>query len=106
MLYNKDSLLFAYSIIYRYGIKGRLLLDGSCTEHDLVARYSERIEGCPHTRAFTKEEAKNLFSHWFNNVEVSVRYNVIDTDEQRKVKLGLDDRWELGWHLVVRATGC
>lgn len=36
-------------------------------------------------------------------VAVTVRYNVIDTDEQRKVKMGLDDKWELGWHLVVKA---
>ncbi len=105
MLYHKNSLLYAYSIIYRHGIRDQLLLNGACTESDLVARYSERIEGCPYTRAYTKEEARNLLLNWFDNVEVSVRYSVIDTDEQRKVKLGLEDRWELGWHLVVRATG-
>ncbi len=105
MLYHKNSLLYAYSIIYRHGIKEQLLTDGICNEADLVARYSERVEGCPYTKVYTKEEAKNLLLNWFENVEVSVRYNVIDTDEQRKVKLGLDDRWELGWHLIVRATG-
>lgn len=104
MLYNRNSLLYAYSIIYRHGINGRLLLDGLCTEQDLVSRYSERIEGCPYTRAYTKEEAQGLFSRWFVKVDVAVRYNVVDTDEQRKVKLILDDKYELGWHLVVRAN--
>ncbi len=104
MLYNRDSLLYAYSIVYRHGIRGSLLLDGVCTEQDLVAKYSERIEGCPYTRAYTKEEAKELFSRWFEEVDVAVRYNVVDTDEHRKVKLDLDDKWELGWHLVVKAT--
>jgi len=103
MLYNSDSLLYAYSIIYRHGIKGKLLLDGLSNEQDLVARYSERIEGCPYTRAYTKEEANQLFSKWFDNIEITVRYNVVDTDQQRKVKMALDDKWELGWHLVVRA---
>lgn len=105
MLYNKNSLLYAYSIIYRHGIRDRLLLDGGCAEEDLVGRYSERIEGCPYTRVYTKDEARTLFSTWFDDVQVSVRYNVIDTDQERKIKVGLDDRWELGWHLVVRATG-
>jgi len=104
MLYNRNSLLYAYSIIYRHGVRERLLLDGICTEQELVARYSERVEGCPYTRAYTKEEAKELFSRWFDDVHIAVRYNVVDTDVDRKVRLGLDDRWELGWHLVVRAT--
>jgi ubiquinone/menaquinone biosynthesis C-methylase UbiE len=104
MLYNRSSLLYAYSIIYRHGIVDRLLLDSICTESELVSRYSERIEGCPYTKAYTKEEAKAFFSRWFRAVEITVRYNVIDAVEQRKVKTGLDDKWELGWHLVVRAT--
>lgn len=103
MLYNRDSLLYAYSIIYRHGIRGGLLLDGSSTEKDLVARYSERVEGCPYTKAYTKYEAKELFSKWFGNVDVTVRYNVVDTNEQRKVKLNLSDEYELGWHLIVKA---
>ncbi len=104
MLYNRNSLLYAYSIIYRHGIVDRLLLDGVCAEQELVARYSERIEGCPYTRVYTKEEAKELLLRWFDKVDVAVRYNVVDTDKQRKVKLVLNDKWEMGWHLVVRAT--
>ena len=105
MLYNRNSLLYAYSVIFRHGILEKLLTEEKYTEAALVSRYSERNEGCPYTKAYTKEEAKEFFSRWFNNVDVSVRFNVIDTDEQRKVKTGLDDRWELGWHLVVRAAG-
>lgn len=103
MLYNRNSLLYAYSIVFRHGIRDGLLLNKKYTEQELVSRYSERIEGCPHTRAYTKEEAAELFSGWFEDVRVTVRYNVIDTDQQRKVKLGLEDKWELGWHLIVKA---
>ena len=102
MLYNRNSLLYAYSIIYRHGIEEGFLTQEYRSEQELVSRYSERIEGCPHTKAYTSEEAGELFSRYFDNVEVTVRYNVIDTEEQRKVKLGLDDKWELGWHLVVK----
>jgi ubiquinone/menaquinone biosynthesis C-methylase UbiE len=102
MLYNRDSLLYAYSIIYLHGIKGHLLLDGSCTEEELVSRYSERNEGCPYTKAYSKEEARELFKRWFDEVEVSVHYPVIDLAEQRKIKLIIEAENELGWHLVVK----
>lgn len=84
MLYNRDSLLYAYSIIYLHGIRDRLLLDGLYTEDELVSRYSERNEGCPYAKAYTKEEAFDLFRRWFDGVEVSVHYPVIDLPEQRK----------------------
>ena len=74
-----------------------------CSETELVSRYSERIEGCPYTKAYTREEAKVFFSEWFRDVDVTVRYNVIDTAAERKVKTCLDDKWELGWHLIVKA---
>jgi ubiquinone/menaquinone biosynthesis C-methylase UbiE len=105
MLYNKNSLLYAYSVIFRHGIQEKLLTEQHFTESDLVSRYSERNEGCPYTKAYTKEEAKEFFSTWFKDVDVTVRFNTIDTDEQRKVKVGLDDKCELGWHLIVRASG-
>jgi 2-polyprenyl-3-methyl-5-hydroxy-6-metoxy-1,4-benzoquinol methylase len=105
MLYNKNSLLYAYSIIFRHGIQEKLLTEKKSTEAELVSCYSERNEGCPYTKAYTSEEAGEFFSRWFKKVEVSVRFNVIDTEKQRKIKLDLDDRWELGWHLIVRATG-
>jgi hypothetical protein len=101
MLYHKDSLLYAYSIIYQHGIKGKMLYH-HLTERELTSKYSERIEGCPFTKAYTKEGAKELFGRWFKDVKVSVHYNVLDMPEQRKVKFEIDDKYELGWHLVIK----
>ena len=42
MVYNKNSLLYAYSILFLHKEEG---LD----EGDLVSRYSERVESCPYT---------------------------------------------------------
>jgi ubiquinone/menaquinone biosynthesis C-methylase UbiE len=102
MLYHRDSLLYAYSIIYLRGMKEGFL--GTLTPEQLVSRYSERNEGCPYTRAYTKEEARSLFSHWFNQITTEVHYNVIDIPEQRKFKIDIPDRYELGWHLIVKAV--
>jgi len=84
MLYHKDSLLYAYSILY---------LNGN----------TERNPGCPYARVYTKNEATGLFSKYFTNVEVSVHYNVIDVLGKRKIKVVLPDKYELGWHLIVKA---
>jgi ubiquinone/menaquinone biosynthesis C-methylase UbiE len=102
MLYHMDSLLYAYSIIYWRGIKEGLLR--TLTPEELVSCYSERNEGCPYTRAFTKDEATNLFSSQFKQVTTEVHYSVVDLPEQRKVKIDVPDKYELGWHLVVRAV--
>ena len=95
MVYNRDSLLFAYSIFYLH------YRDGTDLD-ELASMYSERNIGCPYTKCYTKDEAKDFFGQWFQNVTVEVKYNTIDTQEQRKVKLGLDDKWELGWHIIVK----
>ena len=105
MLYHRDSLLHAYSIIYRHGIRDGLLAGGDLSESELTSRFSERYEGCPYTKVYSKAEALALFSGFFDDVSAEVRYNVVDTDGQRKVKLAVDDRWELGWHLIIRARG-
>src|SRR4030042_918805 len=97
MLYNRDSLLYAYSIIYWRGIKEGLLQ--TLTPEQLVARYSERNEGCPYTSLYTKEDAKSLFSSWFRQITTEVHYNVLDLPEQRKVKVDIPDGYELGWPL-------
>lgn len=103
MLYNRNSLLFAYSIVYLHGLKDKPFLDNFCIAamNKLVSQYSERIEGCPHTKAYTKAEAQELFEQYFTNVTIDVRYNIIDTPQQRKVKLDIDDKYELGWHLIA-----
>ena len=106
MLYNKDSLLYAYSIVYLHGLKDKKVLNGFCnaTMKKLTRKYCERIENCPYTKAYTKDEARALFEQYFADVSVSVHYNVIDTLHQRKVKLNISDEYELGWHLIVRGT--
>lgn len=99
MLYNRDSLLFAYSIMYLHGIKeGK----GGYDIATLTRMYSERIEDCPYTRTYTKDSARELFEKWFEDVTVEVRYNVIDTSQQRKVKIEIPEECELGWHLIVK----
>jgi len=99
MLYNKDSILWAYSILKRTRKE-----HPSMTDLQATAFYSERNEGCPYTKAYTKQEAIDLFGKYFKDVSVSVHYNVVDLPQQRKVKLGISDEYELGWHLVVKAV--
>ena len=107
MLYHRDSLLYVYSIAYLHGRKRereKHLPFGSFHDDELISRYSERIEGCPYTRAYTKDEARSLFSPWFKQITTEVHYNVLDLPEQRKVKVGIADTYELGWHLIVKAV--
>jgi ubiquinone/menaquinone biosynthesis C-methylase UbiE len=101
MLYHKDSLLYGFSIIYLRGIREKQL--EKLTEGELLAKYSERKEDNPYTRVYTKEEAISLFSEYFTSCTAEVRYNVIDLPEQRKVKVNMPDRYELGWHLIIKA---
>ena len=96
MLYNKESLLYAYSIVFSHRNEG-------LSEEQLLSRYSERILGCPYTKAYTKQETQALLSPHFEVREVSVHFNVVDLPDQRKFKLNLPDRYELGWHLIVKA---
>ena len=102
MLYNKDSLLYGYSIVYLRGIKEGLL--GKLTMDEILALYSERREDNPYTKVYTKAEAGALFSQYFKSCSIEVHYNVIDLPEQRKVKVSLPDEYELGWHLIVKAV--
>lgn len=99
MLYHKDSILWAYSILKRAWDR-----DLFASAKEATAMYSERILDCPYTKAYTKREALDLFAPWFRHIEVSVHYNVVDLPQQRKVKLGIGDEYELGWHLVVKAV--
>jgi ubiquinone/menaquinone biosynthesis C-methylase UbiE len=102
MVYNKDSLLYGYSIVYLHGVKEKQLEKISIDE--LTAKYSERKEDNPYTKVFTKEEAGSLFSKYFESCSVDVRYNVIDLPQQRKVKCELSDEYELGWHLIIKGV--
>lgn len=102
MLYHRDSLLYGFSMIYLRGIREKQL--EKLTEDELLAKYSERREGNPYTKVYTKAEAKELFSRYFRLCTDQVCYNVIDLPEQRKVKVDVPDRYELGWHLIIKAV--
>jgi ubiquinone/menaquinone biosynthesis C-methylase UbiE len=96
MLYNRESLLYAYSILFLHRN------EGITDEQRLLSLYSERILGCPYTKAYTKDEAISLFSKYFREVSARVYYNVIDLPGRRKFKLNIPDEYELGWHIIVR----
>ena len=96
MVYNRESLLYAYSILFAHRDEG-------LNEDQLVSRYSERILGCPYTRVYTKDELKGMLQQSFDPIAFSVHYDVIDLPDQRKFKLNTPDRYELGWHLMVSA---
>jgi ubiquinone/menaquinone biosynthesis C-methylase UbiE len=96
MLYNKVSLMYAYSILFAHRDEG-------LSEEQLVSRYSERILGSPYTRVYTTDEAVSLLAPYFDQIEASVRYNVIDLPDQRKFKLSIPDKYGLGWHIIVKA---
>lgn len=101
MLYHRDSLLYAYSIMYLHGVREKLL--GKYTQNEILSWYSERNEGCPYTMAYTKDEARNLFECFFENIQTETRYNVIDLPGRRKVKVTMDTN-ALGWHLIIKGT--
>ena len=95
MVYNKESLLYAYSILF--------LHRGAGSEEELVSRYSERFEGCPYTRTYTEKEVASLLGADFDKVSTTVHFNAIDTLHERKVKVGISDDYRLGWHIIARA---
>lgn len=104
MVYNKDSMLYAYSIIYLHGIKEGLLARGM-SEAELAARYSERFTGNQYTEMYTADDLKNTLGKFFKNIWTGIYYNVIDTPEKRKVKFEIEDKTsDLGWHLVFKAV--
>lgn len=84
MLYNQDSLLYGYSIVYLRGIREGLLK--KLTMDELLARYSERKEDNPYIKVYTKSEAQALFSTYFESCSV----------------IDVPDRYELGWHLIIK----
>jgi len=104
MVYNRDSLLYAYSLLYLHGIRDGLFAKGY-SEEQVASRFSERMEGNPYTRCYTKSELEELLRSFFEHVNVRTFYNVIDAHHARKVKFELEDSSiELGWHLAFRAV--
>jgi ubiquinone/menaquinone biosynthesis C-methylase UbiE len=102
MVYNRDSILYAYSLIYLHGIREGLLQNG-LDEQEIASRFSERTDGNPYTKCYTREELASLLSTFFKVVEIRTFYNVVDTPEKRKVKFRLENgSEEYGWHLAFR----
>ena len=96
MLYNKNSLLYAYSVLF-------LHKDEDLGEEELVSKYSERVEMCPYTKAYTKKDVEDLLQDKFGVISIGIHYNVIDTATKRKIKAEVPDFLELGWHIIVEA---
>lgn len=105
MVYNRDSLLCAYSLLYLHGIKEGLLSEGM-TEQQIASRFSERKEGNPYTKCYAQDELRDLLYRFFRHVKIQPCYNVIDTPTKRKIKFQLEDagQAQLGWHLAFRAV--
>ncbi|MDG6925317.1 MAG: class I SAM-dependent methyltransferase [Nitrososphaerota archaeon] len=85
MFYNKDSLLWSYSI-----------------EH--LGLSIERVPGVPFAEPYSKAELQSLLSDFFREVTITTHFNVIDTPTERKVKVGVDDRFGVGWHHIVNCN--
>ncbi len=103
MVYNKDSLLYAYSILYLHGFKEGLLSKG-VSEQELASNFSERFTGNLYTRPYTREDITDLLQDFFDSVWVGTYYNVIDTPQRRKVKFHFEnDSNDFGWHLAFKA---
>ena len=102
MLYHKDSLLYYYSVLYLGGVVFNCFKNG-LSEKEVLAKYSEGKMGNPYSRVYTKDEAKRLFyTSGFNNITVEVKYPMIDTTTERKVRIpNLPSN--LGWHLIVKS---
>lgn len=81
MVYNKDSLLFAYSILYLKGVKEGLIHKLKLEELECM---TERRSGNPYTKLYTRDELHHLLSQFFKNVKIKVKYNVIDTCSERE----------------------
>jgi ubiquinone/menaquinone biosynthesis C-methylase UbiE len=97
MLYNRNSLLYHYSILFLRGVEDGLF--ATHTEEEILRDFSEAKRGCPYTKVYTEEEAKNLFKR-FHGVTTEIHHNVYDTRKKRKVKF--DGPPHLGWHIIVR----
>lgn len=104
MVYNRDSLLYAYSIIYLHGIKDGLIAQG-ISELEITSNFSERSTGNIYTKTYTNDEIADLLRKYFGRVWVATEYDVIDTAEKRKVKFQVESgRTDLGWHHVFRVV--
>jgi ubiquinone/menaquinone biosynthesis C-methylase UbiE len=98
MVYHKDSLLYAYSILAR-GQRAGLDPDAA------MRAWSERNPGCPYSISYTRGELTELLTaHGFEGIDAEIHYPVIDLPERRKVPFAIEGAGDLGWHLFFRGT--
>jgi ubiquinone/menaquinone biosynthesis C-methylase UbiE len=83
MFYNRDSLLWSYSI-----------------EH--LGLSIERVPGVPFALPYSQKELQELLSGYFDDVVITTHFNVIDTPQERKVKVEIADRFGVGWHHIAK----
>jgi|SRR6185369_1473117 len=101
MVYHRESLLYAYSILLRAQREG-------ISPDEAMRNYSERNPGCPHSVAYTPDELRTLLAPHFETIATEIQYPVIDLPTgMRKVPVlvSTDDAGRsLGWHLCFRAV--
>lgn len=94
MVYNRDSLLYAYSILTR-GVREGL------TPDEAMRKWSERVEGCPYSKAYTFDEWHHVLRrHNIAPTLLKSAFLVVDLPNERKVKLSDVDLYGMGWHIV------
>lgn len=96
MLYNKGSLLYAYSILYSHRSEG-------FSDQELLNNYSERISGSPHSQVYDAKTVTDLLAPYFESLVIHPRFTVLDLPGARKFKTNIPDEYGLGWHLIVHA---
>jgi len=124
MLYNKNSFLYYYSILYLRKFLG----ESGLSRTELLSKYSEFREDCPYTRCYSEFEIRDML-WYFSEMDVQIDYPVYDginpmTDRKLSYvdtkfnieptgiadidaffevnKTPLNGK-ELGWHLLVKA---
>lgn len=108
MLYHRDSLLYAYSILLRGEREG-------LTPDKAMRYYSERIGDCPYSKVYGRREAETLFSKsGLLRVEAVSYYPRLDAWDVNAPKRSLARKQQLfdrqrdvapsyfGWHLIVQ----
>lgn len=97
MVYNRDSLLFAHSILKRG-------YDEGVAPERAMRAYSERNPDCPHSIAYTREGLSTLLcACGLSSTSIKTRYDVIDLPNKRKVPFRVEGVSDLGWHLFFEA---
>lgn len=86
MLYNKNSILYYYSILYLRKYKTDNIDDNKLNRLEVLSKYSEYRTGCPYTTVYTQNTIKDML-WYFSNIKIKIDFPVIDTKQDRKIKI-------------------